>query len=381
MAKGHDYDFDLVTLGAGSGGTRASRFSAQKYGAKVACVELPFGFISSDQVGGAGGTCVIRGCVPKKLLVYGSAFAEEFSDAGGFGWKASKPDFDWTHLMSKKTKEIERLNGVYNKLLANAGVELIEGRGSLRDAHTVEVALSSGGIRTLTADKILLAIGGKPVKAPIEGSEHAITSDEVLALPDLPTPRRIVAVGAGYIAIEFASMFNGFGVDMHLMYRKDLPLAGFDGECRQRVAENLQQRGLHLYPKTSPTKIVKQSNGSFSVTYKGDTGESTLDDVGLVVFGTGRSPNTKDIGLEAAGVRTEKDGTIIVDEYSKTSAANIYALGDVTNRLNLTPVAIMEGMAFAATAFGGVPTKPIHERVEPTSAPPPPPPLGASIRA
>ncbi|KAK9829865.1 hypothetical protein WJX72_008342 [[Myrmecia] bisecta] len=356
------YDYDLVTIGAGSGGTRASRMAAQAYKAKVATVELPFGFVSNDWVGGAGGTCVIRGCVPKKLLVYGSAFSEEFKDAQGFGWQADEhPPFDWPLLLGKKAKEVQRLNGVYNKLLRDAGVELVEGRGKLVDHHTVEVELAGGATRRLTAKTILVATGGRATKAPVPGNEYAITSDEALDLPALPQGS-IVIVGAGYISLEFAGIFKGVGKDVHLMFRKNLPLTGFDQECRQQVADNLQGRGIHLHPESKPTKIEKNADSSYTVHYEQGGKEGSMQ-AGLVMFGTGRAPNTKGLGLEALGVQLNDEGAVRVDEYSQTSVPNIYAIGDVTNRINLTPVAIMEAMAFTATVFGGKPTPPVHQKV------------------
>lgn len=357
-----EYDYDLVTIGAGSGGTRASRFSAQHYGAKVAVVELPFGFVSDDRTGGAGGTCVIRGCVPKKLLVYGSAFSEEFRDAVGFGWEDGQHAFHWETLIQKKSKEIERLNRVYIKLLQDAGVTVIEGRGKLIDAHTIEVELSAGGTRRLTAKTILLAQGGKPVRADIPGKEHAITSDDALVLDHLPS-KPILCVGAGYISVEFSGIFNGMGAETHLMYRQPLPLRGFDMECRKHVAENMKGRGIKLYPGTAPTRIDKNEDGSYTVQYQTSDGQKGSMEVGLVFFGTGRAPNTRGIGLEDVGLELTERGAIRVDEYSRTNVPNIYAIGDVTDRLALTPVAIMEGMAFAATVFGNRPTKPIHDKV------------------
>lgn len=357
-----EYEYDLVTIGAGSGGTRASRMAAQNHKAKVATIEFPFDFIASDTKGGAGGTCVIRGCVPKKLLVYGSMFTEDFRDSKGFGWSSEeRPPFSWKELLHKKNAEIFRLNGVYNRLLHNAGVELIEGRGKLLDRHTVEVELSSGGTRKLTAKTILIATGGKPVKAPIPGKEYAITSDDALVLDDLPDAP-ILIVGAGYIALEFAGIFNGMGAEVHLVYRKDYPLAGFDYECRVQVAENLEKRGVHVHPETSPTKIEKNEDGSYTVHLKRGSEETAIR-AALVMFGTGRKPNSRDIGLEAVGVEIDEKDSIVVDEYSRTSVDNIYAIGDVTNRMALTPVALMEGMAFVSTVFNDTPTKPIYSKV------------------
>lgn len=355
-ANGIQYEFDLIVLGAGSGGTRAARFSAQNYGAKVAIVELPFAFIPDDRHGGAGGTCVIRGCVPKKMLLYGSEFRDHFEDARGFGWEIpGEPKFNWKKLIEKKSKEIARLNNVYDRLLKEAGVEFVEGWGTFKDPHTVEVKLlPGGGTRTLTAKHILIATGGHAVKAPIEGAEHAITSDEALALDDLPELRTVVTVGAGYISLEFAHIFWGMGCETHVMIRKEAPLRGFDEECRAHVAENMQLKdGMHVHTEASPTKIEKNEDGTFTVHYKSKDGSESSLVAGLVMFGTGRKPHTKGIGLEAAGVELNDQGAIKVDDFSRTNVPHIYAVGDVTERLPLTPVALMEGMAFAATVFGG----------------------------
>lgn len=354
-------EYDLVTLGAGSGGTRASRFSAQYYNAKVAVVELPFGFVSSDGVGGAGGTCVIRGCVPKKLLVYASSFRDEFDDAVGFGWLAAKPPHDWQKLIAAKSKEIERLNSVYVNLLKGAGVDYFEGRGKLLDAHTVEVIAADGSKRTLKAKNILVATGGYATKLDIPGADHAITSDEALALDNLPG-KSVLIVGSGYIAVEFAGIFNGLGADTHLMFRAPTPLRGFDEECRGQVKENLEKRGVTLHPGQLPTKIEKLPDGSFSVTVKGPEGERTVE-VGLVMMATGRKPKSAGIGLEAAGVELGPRGEVKVDDLSRTTAPSVWAIGDVTNRINLTPVALMEGMALAKTIFGKEPTKPDYQFV------------------
>jgi glutathione reductase (NADPH) len=352
--NGGKYEFDLIVIGAGSGGTRAARFSAQNYGAKVAIVELPFAFIPDDKHGGAGGTCVIRGCVPKKLLVYGSEFSDHFTDARGFGWDIpGEPKFHWSKLIQKKAKEIARLNGVYNTLLKDAGVELIEGWGEFADPHTIEVSLAGGGKRKITAQTILIATGGRAVKAPIEGAEYAITSDEALALDDLHEHNNtIVTVGAGYISLEFAHIFQGMGADVHVMFRKPRPLRGFDEECTAHVAENMAKRGMHIHPETSPTKIEKNEDGTLTVHYKEKDGSSHSLVAGLVMFGTGRKPNTNRLGMEKAGVELAEGGVVKVDKFSRTNVPHIYAVGDVTDRLNLTPVALMEGMAFAATVFG-----------------------------
>jgi len=358
------YDFDLVVIGAGSGGTRAARFSAANYGAKVAIIELPFAFIPDEKHGGAGGTCVIRGCVPKKLLVYGSEFRDQFADARGFGWEIEgEPSFHWKRLIEKKAKEIARLNGVYNGLLKDAGVEFIEGFGSFKDPHTIEVKLAAGGSRTVTAKYILIAVGGRAVKAPIDGAEHAITSDEALALGDLPEKKTVVTVGAGYISLEFASIFHGMGMDTHVLIRKDAPLRGFDKECCAQVTENMELKGVHLHLETSPTKIEKNSDGTLTVHYEEKNGKKGSIDAGLVMFGTGRKPNTDKLNVEAAGLKLEESGAVKVDRYSRSSVPHIYAVGDVTNRIDLTPVALMEGMAFAKTVFGGQDTPSDHINV------------------
>jgi glutathione reductase (NADPH) len=352
--NGTKYDFDLLVIGAGSGGTRAARFAAQNYGAKVGIVELPFAFIPDDKHGGAGGTCVIRGCVPKKLLVYGSEYSDDFQDARGFGWEIpGQPKFHWKTLIQKKAKEIARLNSVYDKLLKDAGVEMFEGWGEFVDPHTVKVSLTAGGEKTVTAQSILIATGGRAVRAPIEGSEHAITSDEALALDDLPEHNHtVVTVGAGYISLEFAHIFHGFGCETHVMYRKAKPLRGFDEECCTHIQENMEKRGMHVHPETSPTKIEKNEDGTLTVHYKGKDGQEHSLVAGIVMFGTGRKPNTNRLGIEKAGVELDDAGAVKVDTFSRTNQRHIFAVGDVTNRLNLTPVALMEGMAVAATLFG-----------------------------
>lgn len=356
-------EYDLVTIGAGSGGVRASRFAAQYYNAKVAVVELPFGFVSSDDIGGAGGTCVIRGCVPKKLLVYGAMFNEEFNDAIGFGWMAQRPPHDWKALIANKSKEITRLNSVYNNLLKNAGVDYLEGKGSLVDAHTVKVSLPDGSEQLLKAKNILIATGGAPSKLDIEGAEHAITSDEALALENLPD-KSVLIVGSGYIAVEFAGIFQGLGAQVHLMYRADKPLRGFDEECRAQVQENLGKRGITCHPGELPTKIVKKGENSYTVTYRaGKDGPEQTMDVGLVMMATGRHPRVESLNLQAVGVEQDDKGAIKVNELSQTCVPGVWAIGDVTNRVNLTPVALMEGMAFAKTCFGGVPTQPDYQNI------------------
>lgn len=333
-------DFDLFVIGAGSGGVRAARIAAG-HGARV-------GICEESRV---GGTCVIRGCVPKKLLVYGAEFSKAFSQASGYGWSIGQTEFDWAELIKNKNKEIDRLNGIYLDLLKNAGVELFEGRGRLVDPHTVVI-----GEHTIRAQKILIAVGGRPRELDIEGHQWAISSDEALDLPTLP--RKILIVGAGYIAVEFAGIFNGLGVDVTLAYRGDKILRGFDHDVQDALERALIQQGISILYQCTPEKITKTNEG-LSVFLDGEA-SGVFDQV---LFATGRVPYTWDMGLEAAGVRTDEFGAIVVDEYSQTSQPSIYAVGDVTNRVNLTPVALMEGHAFADTVFGGRDRAVTHENI------------------
>ncbi|PIN12074.1 Pyridine nucleotide-disulfide oxidoreductase [Handroanthus impetiginosus] len=345
------YDFDLFVIGAGSGGVRASRFSAQ-YGAKVGICELPFHPISSEVVGGVGGTCVIRGCVPKKILVYGASFGPELEEARSYGWELNeRVDFNWKTLLQKKTAEIVRLNGIYKRLLANAGVKLFEGEGRVVGPNEVEVIQLDGTKITYSAKHILIATGSRAQRPPIPGQELAITSDEALSLEELP--KRAVILGGGYIAVEFASIWRGMGATVELCFRKELPLRGFDDEMRAVVARNLEGRGINMHPRTSLTELVKTEDG---IRVRTDHGEEITADV--VLFATGRAPNTKRLNLESVGVELDKTtGAVKVDDYSRTNVPSIWAIGDVTNRMNLTPVALMEGTYFAKTVFGGQPTK------------------------
>ncbi|KAI5081681.1 hypothetical protein GOP47_0001424 [Adiantum capillus-veneris] len=349
------FDYDLFTIGAGSGGVRASRMSASS-GAKVAICELPFHPISSDQLGGCGGTCVIRGCVPKKILVYGASFHGEFEDSKNFGWNINGDiTFDWKRLVENKTKEIVRLNGVYKRILSGAGVTIFEGLGKIIDAHTVEVQLTSGQSKRFTARHILIATGSRAGLLDIPGKELAITSDEALSLDEFP--RRSVIVGGGYIAVEFAGMYNGMGSKVDLFYRKETPLRGFDDEMRSAVAKNLEGRGVTLHPNANIIKIEKVEGGLKAYSDKGDEIETDV-----VLLAVGRKPNTKALNLDAVGVELLK-GAIKVNEYSQTNVPSIWAVGDVTNRINLTPVALMEGTCLAKTLFGGQKVKPDYENV------------------
>lgn len=350
------YDFDLFVIGAGSGGVRAARFSSN-FGAKVGICELPFHPISSEVIGGVGGTCVIRGCVPKKILVYGSSFGGELEDARNFGWELNDNiDFNWKKLLQKKTDEILRLNNIYKRLLSNAGVKLYEGEGKVVGPNEVEVTQLDGTKLSYSAKHILIATGSRAQRPNIPGQELAITSDEALSLEDFP--KRVVILGGGYIALEFASIWRGMGATVDLFFRKELPLRGFDDEMRAVVARNLEGRGINVHPRETLTELVKTDGGIKVLT---DHGHEIEADV--VLFATGRSPNTKRLNLEAVGIELDRTGAVKVDEYSRTSVPSIWAIGDVTNRMNLTPVALMEGTCFAKTVFGGQDCKPDYSNI------------------
>ncbi len=339
------YDYDLFTIGAGSGGVRASRLSSMM-GAKVAVAEeyRP------------GGTCVIRGCVPKKFMVYASGYGKGFAQAEGYGWSADNVRFDWPTFRDAMNAEVDRLSGIYSRNMANAGVELIHDRAEIVDKHTIRLVNED---RTVTAKHILVAVGGAPNKDwDLEGVEHTITSNELFHLKKLP--EHIVIAGGGYIACEFAQVFAGLGVKTCLIYRGDTVLRGFDEDVRVSVHEGLKQSGVRVITGTVFEKITKdEDTGKKTVLLKnGD--EIVADDV---VFAIGRDPYTKGLGLENAGVEVNDKGAIIVDEYSKTNVDNIYAVGDVTDRVNLTPVAIREGAAFADTVFGGKPRGYDHDTI------------------
>lgn len=330
-------------------------------GAKVGLVELPYNAISSATTGGLGGTCVIRGCVPKKLLVYGASFEAEFRDAVGFGWDHGEkmPEFSWERLIAAKTDEIERLNGIYGRILDNAGVEKFEGAGRVVGPHEVEVTAADGTKKTYTAKNILLAPGGRAWYPSIPGADLGITSDEALALQS--QPKRVLVIGGGYIAVEFAGIFAGLGSETKIAYRADLPLRGFDEEVRSTVATNLEGRGIEVMAKVNPVSVTKNDDGSLSVEM--DNGETVVTD--CLMWATGRVPNTDrpDLGLKEVGVELDGKGAVKVDEYSQTTVPSIWAVGDVTNRVNLTPVALMEGMAFKDTVVLGKPTKPDYENI------------------
>ncbi|MBY0399226.1 glutathione-disulfide reductase [Myxococcota bacterium] len=336
-----DRDFDLFVIGAGSGGVRASRFSAVR-GARVAVAEE----------GALGGTCVNVGCIPKKLFVYASHFRDEMSEAvAGYGWTVGQAGFDWPTLRENKTREIQRLNGIYAGLLRDAGVRHIEGRARIVGPHAVEVA----GER-FTAENILVATGGWPTRPDIPGAELGVTSNELFYLESLP--RRALIVGGGYIAVEFAGIFHGLGVDVTQVHRGPLFLRGFDDDVRRHLAEQMQGRGIDLRLETNLTALAKARSGLRATLSDGSQLETDL-----VLFATGRHPNSADLGLEEVGVALAKDGSIEVDAFSRSSVPSIWAIGDVTNRLNLTPVALHEGVCLSETLFGKAPRSPVHENV------------------
>jgi glutathione reductase (NADPH) len=335
------FDFDLFTIGGGSGGVRASRVSAG-YGARTAIAES----------GRFGGTCVNVGCIPKKLFSYAAHFREDFQIAAGYGWTLGEPRFDWATLVANKDREIARLNGVYERVLALAGVEILRGRASVLDAHTVEI---NG--RRISAKHILVATGSWPTVPAIPGREYAITSNEAFHLERLP--KRAVVVGGGYIAVEFASIFNGLAVQTTLSYRGKRLLRGFDAEVGERLGEEMTAKGVQIHFGSEPARIGKRNDGSLEVEY----GDGSREIADLVMFATGRHPNSANLGLEAAGVKLAADGAVRVDRYSKTSVPSIHAIGDVTNRINLTPVATAEAMWLARTLFRGEPTAVDHDNV------------------
>ena len=334
------YDFDLFVIGGGSGGVRAARIAAG-YGARVAVAE-EYRY---------GGTCVIRGCVPKKLLVYGSSFAHDFADAAAFGWTVPPASFDWPTMIAAKDKEIGRLEKIYRGLFENAGARTYDGRATIRDAHTVVV---NG--EAVTAGKILIATGGYPVKPEVPGAELMITSNEAFHLKTMP--KRIVVIGGGYIACEFACIFTGFGAKVTQLYRGEQILRGFDHDIRSHLAGELVKNGIDLRLNTDVTRVEKRGNALLVHLTDG----SSLE-VDAVMAATGRKPSTAGLGLEAVGVKTDAAGAVVVDKHSRSSVENIFAVGDVTNRINLTPVAIREGHAFADTEFGGKPRAADHANV------------------
>ncbi len=337
-----DYDVDLFVIGGGSGGVRAARVAAQ-HGARVMLAE-------EYRV---GGTCVIRGCVPKKLLVYASRFRAEFEDAAGFGWQVGRSSFDWPTLIANKDKEIARLEAAYIATLEKAGVAIVQGRAVVAAPQMVQL----GDGRRVRAGQILIATGGVPTCGDaIPGIEHAISSNEAFHLPELP--KHVVIQGGGYIAVEFAGIFAGLGSHVTLVYRGENILRGFDDDVRAHVRRDMEKHGIKVITGCKVTAIERPQS-HFVVRLSG--GNQVSAD--CVMFATGRAPNVSDMGLKEAGVEFAKNGGVAVDEYSRSSVDSIYAVGDVTNRINLTPVAIREGHAFADTMFGGKPTKVDHLNV------------------
>ncbi|WP_159812355.1 glutathione-disulfide reductase [Pseudomonas sp. 18058] len=339
------YDFDLYVIGAGSGGVRAARFAAG-FGAKVAVAESRY----------LGGTCVNVGCVPKKLLVYGAHFAEDFEQASGFGWSLGEANFDWTTLIANKDREINRLNGIYRNLLVNSGVTLHEAHAKIVGPHEVEV----NGER-FTAKNILIATGGWPQIPQIPGHEHAIGSNEAFFLKELP--KRVLVVGGGYIAVEFAGIFHGLGANTTLLYRGDLFLRGFDGSVRKHLQEELTKRGLDLQFNADIARIDKQADGSLKATLK-DGRELEAD---CIFYATGRRPMLDNLGLENTDVQFTDKGFIKVDDQYQTTEPSILALGDVIGRVQLTPVALAEGMAVARRLFKPEQYRPVDYKMIPTA--------------
>ena len=334
------FDFDLLTIGAGSGGVASSRYAASM-GARVAICEA----------GRVGGTCVLRGCVPKKFFMYGAQFADAFADAAGYGWSVQPPRFELSRLTAAKNTETARLESIYRRMLDEAGVQLLAGHAQVLDAHTVEV---NG--RRHTAQRLLLATGGSGNHPAIPGIELAITSDAVLELSTLP--RRLLILGSGYIAAEFAGIYRGFGSAVDLAYRAELPLRGFDADLRKRLAVAMDARGIGLHGGFQPVRLERDGDGYIC---HGADGRQLHADV--VLNAMGRSPNTANMGLEQAGVALRESGAVAVDAYSRSSVPSIFAVGDVTDRLNLTPVAIAEGRAFVDSEFGGKPRAVNHHLV------------------
>jgi glutathione reductase (NADPH) len=334
MAK---YDYDLFTIGAGSGGVRAARL-AGRLGKRSALAEEWT----------VGGTCVHRGCIPKKFYVYASHFADEFEAARSFGWDIEVSAFDWPRLVAAKKKELARLEGLYEKGLSDAGVTVLRGRAVLEDAHTVNL-----GGKLITAENILIATGGRPQMHDIPGAQHMITSDEVFDLPELP--RRVVISGAGYIALEFACIFRGLGSDVTVVYRRTGVLRGFDDDVRKALQEEMEAKGIRFVFETVFEEVHKNDDG---LTVRLANGDTLAAD--CVLMAAGRTGNTHGLGCDKAGVTLASDGSVVVDAYSRTSQPNIFAVGDVTKRVNLTPVAIHEAMCLTETLWKGNPSKPDH---------------------
>ena len=329
----NDFDYDFIVIGAGSGGTRTARIAAG-YGAKAAVIE-------GDR---PGGTCVLRGCVPKKLLIYGSEFSHQVEDAIGYGWETGSFKSNWKDLISKKNKELDRLHKIYKNLIINSGCDLIPGWGKILSAHEVLVKNESSKERKISAKKIMIAVGGKSSFPDFDGNLNMINSDEALDLKELP--KSILIYGSGYIAVEFAGIFNGFGVETNLVFRSDFVLRGFDLDIRKKLTEQIQNRGIKVFSETTIEKIERSDQFIIHLS----NGKKILSD--KVMGATGRIPNIEMLGLNEIGLKTGKQGNIIVNEFNQTNIESIYAIGDVTDRINLTPVAIAEGHAFSDREFG-----------------------------
>ncbi len=322
-------NYDLFVIGAGSGGVRAARIAAS-LGANVAIAEEKY----------LGGTCVNVGCVPKKLFVYASSFVDEFHAAENYGWDSGTHKFDWNTLVNNKNKEIERLNSIYGRLLSDSGVDLINGRATIVDTNTIHI-----NNQTISAKNILIATGAWPMVPEIYGSEHVITSNEAFYLESLPD--RIVVVGGGYIAVEFAGIFNGLGVDTTLVYRGPLILRGFDEEMRNFLTSEMQKKGINIITNNTIESIHKEDKH-----YRSSLADGNVLNTNMIMCATGRTPNTNGLGLELAGVETDDNGAIKINDKYQTSNSSIYAIGDVTDRYTLTPVAIAEGMSLAHSLYG-----------------------------
>ena len=335
-----EYDYDMFVIGAGSGGVRASRFSAN-YGAKVAVAEDLH----------MGGTCVNVGCIPKKLFVYASHYHHDFADSAAYGWRARAEGYDWRTLVENKDTEIRRLNGIYERLLRNSGVEVVHGRATVVDPHTVAV-----GDKRYKAKYILVAAGSWPNTTDFPGQEHTITSNEAFYLEKLPN--KVLVVGGGYIAVEFAGIFNGLGVETTLMYRGPLFLRGFDRDVREHLAGEMAKAGIALKFNTDIARVEKTANGLVAHCKDGSTLEADE-----ILYAIGRTPKVDGLGLEEVGVKLKDNGAVVVDEYFKTSVDSIYAIGDIIDRMQLTPVALAEGMAVAKTLFRNQPSTVNYENI------------------
>ena len=340
-----NYDFDLLVLGAGSGGIATARRAAQ-YGAKV-------GIVESDRL---GGTCVNRGCVPKKLMVYASHFPDGFEESAGYGWTVGETSFDWNKMITAVNNEVDRLNGIYQRMLDNSGVTLYQGYGKFIDSHTIEI-----GEQKITADKILIAVGGKPFKPDdIPGVEHAITSREIFHVQE--QPKRMVIIGGGYIGVEFACILNGLGTEVTLVIRGDKILRGFDDDLRTEIQDGMERHGIRILTNKPKISIAKQDSGLEVIIYGKDDAEEVIVADAASLAATGRRPDLENLGLENTNVEVV-NGAVAVDEYNQTAESHIYAVGDCTDRINLTPVAINEGRAFADTHFGGKSRQMCYENV------------------